>query len=208
MRAAWMREGADAYVATTEALEGQAWKTKFKLRFVRIPAEGRVDVQFPDVRDSSYREADGSGVIRLSAVVHAPAARIWTALTTSDGWKLWAVKQAWVDFRLGGLIETSYSETAIQGARANIKNRVEAYVPGRVLTIRNVQAPPDFAHPEEFAQTVTTLQLTPLGDGSTEVTLTAVGYRPGVAFDALYVMFRAGDAWTLQNLKRAMEGGA
>jgi uncharacterized protein YndB with AHSA1/START domain len=208
MRVSWVREGADAYLANTEAFEAGAWKTKFKLRFVRAAPAGRIDAQFPDVRDQSYREADGSGVISLSTVVQAPAARIWTALTTARGWEQWGVKRAWMDFRLGGVIETSYSEAATQGQRANIKNRDEDIVPGRMLTIRNVQAPPDFPHPEEFAQTVTTILLTPRDDGSTEVSLTAVGYRPGPAFDALYAMFKGGDAWTLQNLKQAMEGGS
>jgi uncharacterized protein YndB with AHSA1/START domain len=205
MRSAWMRDGADAYQATTDALEGGDWKTKFKLRFVRVPAPGRIDARFPDVSDRSFREADGSGVISLSTVVQAPASRIWTALTTARGWEQWAVKRAWVDFRLGGVIETSYSEAATKGGPGNIKNRVEAFAPGRMLTIRNVQAPPDFAHAEEFAQTVTTIMLTPRDDGATEVSLTAVGYRPGPAFDALYEMFRGGDAWTLQSLKRALE---
>lgn len=206
MRVTWTREGADGYVALAEAMVDGAWKTKWRVPFHRMPAEGAVDARFPDVRDSSYREADGSGVIRLSAIVRAPAAKIWTALSTSQGWESWGVKHAWVDFRLGGVIETSYAETAAQGSRANIRNRIEAFIPGRMLSIRNVQAPPDFAHPEEFAQTVTTLLLTPREDGSTEVSLTAVGYRPEPAFDALYAMFRGGDAWTLQNLKRVMEG--
>lgn len=205
MRATWTRDGADAYKVLTEAQEGGAWKPKFNLRFERVAAAGKVDPRFPDVRDTSYRDADGSGVIRLTTTVRAPAARIWTALSTAEGWKQWAVKRAWVDFRIGGMIETSYDEAAQQGSPANIKNRVEAYVPGRMLSIRAVQAPPDFQHREEFAQTVTTIELTPRGAGETEVTLTAVGYRPGPAFDALYAMFTMGDSWTLQNLKRALE---
>ncbi|MBX7249363.1 MAG: SRPBCC domain-containing protein [Caulobacteraceae bacterium] len=205
MRARWIREGGDAYVATTEALEGGTWKSKFKVRFTRVETPGTVDPAFPDVRDSSYREADGWGVIQLSTVVRAPAARIWAALSTAQGWERWSVKRAWVDFRLGGMIETSYSETATQGAPANIRNRIEAYAPGRMLTIRNVQAPPGFPNAEDFAQTVTTILLTPRPDGSTEVTVTGVGFRPGASFDDLYAKFRMGNAWTLQNLKRTME---
>ena len=144
-------------------------------------------------------------MIRVSTTVRASAATLWTALSTADGWKRWAVKQAWVDFRLGGMIETNYDAAAVQGARANIRNRIEAYSPGQLLSIRNVQAPPDFEHAEEFSQVVTTIVLTPRSPEETEVTLTAVGFGPGPAFDALYARFIMGDSWTLQNLKRVME---
>ena len=205
MRATWTRAGDDAYEALTEAQEGGVWKAKFKVRFQRVPAPGKVSAQFPDVRDTSWREADGSGVIRVSTTVRASAATLWTALSTAEGWKRWAVKQAWVDFRLGGMIETNYDAAAVQGARVNIKNRIEAFSPGQSLSIRNVQAAPDFQHAEEFSEVVTTILLVPRGDNETEVVLTAVGFRPGPAFDALYTRFIMGDSWTLQNLKRVME---
>jgi len=204
MRGAWLRDGADAYVVRTEGKDGDAWKTQWTLRMVRVGPAVRVDANFPDVRDTSYVEADGSRVIRLSTTVRRPAAEIWNALSTAEGWKRWAVKQAWVDFRVGGVIETSYDAAAQKGARANIRNEVVAYIPGRMLTVRNVQAPPDFQHPEEFSRTATTIELIPHG-GETEVVLTAVGYRPGPAYDALYAMFLQGDAWTLQNMKKALE---
>lgn len=205
MRATWTRSGADVYEAVTEAREGGVWKPKFKLRLERVAAAGRVDARFPDVRDTSWREADGSGVIRVSTTVRASSDELWTALSTAEGWKRWAVKQAWVDLRLGGMIETNYDAAATQGARANIRNRIEAYSPGQMLSIRNVQAPPDFEHAEEFSRVVTTLVLTPRSATETEVTLTAVGFRPGPAFDALYTRFIMGDSWTLQNLKRVLE---
>lgn len=205
LRASWQRDGADAYSARSEAQVGGEWKPKFNVRFERVAAAGRVNPQFPDVRDTSWREADGSGVIRVSTTVRASAATLWTALSTAEGWKRWAVKQAWVDFRLGGMIETNYDAAATQGARANIKNRIEAFSPGQLLSIRNVQAPPDFQHAEEFSQVVTTILLVPRGPNETEVVLTAVGFQPGAAYDALYDRFILGDSWTLQNLKRVME---
>lgn len=207
MRASWMRDGPDAYLATTEAQEGGAWKPKFTIRFQRVP-QVRAGDRFPDVMDGSFREADGSRVIRLSTRVSRPAAEIWTALSTTEGWRRWAVKAAWVDFRVGGIVETSYDPAATQGSPANIKNQIVAYVPGRMLAIRNVQAPPGFTHAEAFAQTATVIELHPLGAGETEVVLTHAGYRPEPAFDALYTMFLAGDAWTLQNLKTVLERGA
>lgn len=204
MRAAWIRDGDEAYVDHTEALENGAWKTMTRMRLVRIGPVARTDARFPDVRDSSYTDQDGSRVIRLSTTVRRPGADLWNALSTAEGWKLWAVKQAWVDFRVGGIIETSYSPEAVQGSGANIKNEIVAYAPGRMLAIRNVQAPPGFRHAEEFSRTATIIELTPHG-GETEVTLTGVGFLTGPAYDALYDQFLAGDAWTLQNLKTVLE---
>ena len=204
MRASWMRDGQDAYLATTEAEEDGVWRPKFKLRFDRVP-QTRAGAQFPDVVDSSFREADGSRVIRLSVRVNRPAGDIWTALSTAEGWKRWAVKAAWVDFRVGGIIETNYDPAATQGSPANIRNQIVAYVPGRLLAIRNIQAPPGFQHAEEFSRTSTVIELHPAGPEETDVVLTHVGYRPEPAFDALYAMFHAGDAWTLQNLKTVLE---
>ena len=56
-----------------------------------------------------------------------------------------------VDFRLGGTVETNYAATAHVGQADNIKNQVVAFIPGRMLALRNVQAPPSFPYPEEFA---------------------------------------------------------
>ena len=39
----------------------------------------------------------------MSIEVPAPAADVWTAMTTSEGWRAWAATMAHVDFRLGGV---------------------------------------------------------------------------------------------------------
>lgn len=209
MRASWMREGADAYVATTEAEEGGVWKPKFTVRFQRVAPdpEWRPMAGFPGVVDNSGKEPDGSRVIRLSTRVLAPSEAVWRAISTAEGWKKWAVKAAWVDFRIGGMIETSYDAAAVQGSPANIKNQIVAYIPGRMLAIRNVQAPPGFQHAEEFSQTATVIELLPNGPDETTVVLTGTGFRDGPAFETLYGQFLQGDAWTLQSLKKALEGG-
>jgi uncharacterized protein YndB with AHSA1/START domain len=164
--------------------------------------------EFPDVDETSYVEADGGRAIQVTVEVAAPPQTVWERLSTAEGWKRFAVKSAWVDFRTGGVIETSYKPDAVQGAPENIRNRIEAYVPGRLLVIRNVQAPPDFANAEAFAQTLTILEVRPVRAGASAVTLTAVGFRPGSkAFDDLYSMFRQGDAWTLNELRKSFSRG-
>jgi hypothetical protein len=168
---------------------------------------GALAADFPNVRDESYTERNGSRVIKLKIAVNAPSSKIWNLLSNAEGWKSWAVPVAWVEFGVGGTIETSYSPTAVRGNPSNIKNLIVAYVPEQLLVLRNVQAPPDFKNAEEFAQTVTVISLRPTSKNSAQVELDAVGYLPTPAFDALLKMFRYGDSWTLQQLKHAAEVG-
>jgi len=153
------------------------------------------------LEDTSSVEANGHRIIQLSVEIPAPPAEVWSALTTSEGWRRLGVSFAEVDFRTGGMIETGYAPGATAGAPGNIRNQIVAYVPGRMLAIRNVQAPPGFPHAAEFAQTATVMELDPVGDDRTRLTLTATGFAPGPAYDTLYGFFLRGNGQTLETLR-------
>ena len=87
------------------------------------------------ITDTSYVETNGDRVIRLSVDVSASADEIWSAFTTAEGWKSFAVAFAQVDMKVGGIIETSYNPKAQAGDSNNIKNEIVAYIPGRMLAI-------------------------------------------------------------------------
>lgn len=163
--------------------------------------------EFPNVRDDSYTEPNGSRVLKLSITIDAPVGKIWKLLISSEGWQSWAVPVAWVDFGIGGMIETSYTATAIRGQPGNIKNSIVAYVPEQLLVLRNVQAPPNFAHAEDFGKTVTAINLRPVSKDRAQVELDGVGFLATPAFDLLLKKFKFGDSWTLEHLKRAAERG-
>jgi uncharacterized protein YndB with AHSA1/START domain len=155
------------------------------------------------LQDTSSVEANGHRIIQLSLEIPAPPPEVWTALTTSEGWRRLGVGFASVDFRTGGIIETGYAADAVAGAPGNIRNQITAYVPGRMLAIRNVQAPPGFPHAAEFAETATVMELEPVGDGRTRLTLTATGFASGPAFDTLYGFFLQGNGMTLEALRNS-----
>jgi hypothetical protein len=134
---------------------------------------------YPNIDDTSFTEPNGDRVIRLSVEAAAPSEDVWRALTTADGWKSFSVAFAVVDMKVGGIIETSYNPKAQPGDPDNIKNEIVAYVPGRILV--------------------------PHGKDKTLVTLTAVGYRPGEAYDDLLKKFQWGDAYTLDKLRQRFE---
>jgi uncharacterized protein YndB with AHSA1/START domain len=161
---------------------------------------------YPRVDDTSYTEPNGNRVIRLAIDIAAPAEDVWRAFTTAEGWKSFAVAFASVDMQVGGLIETSYNPKAQVGDPDNIKNEIVAYAPGRILAIRCVQAPRNFAHKQEFFGTSTLIEVVPLKKRKTQVVITAAGYRVGQAYDDLFKMFRWGNAYTLEKLRQSFEG--
>lgn len=158
------------------------------------------------VLDQSFTEPDGDRVIQVSVEIPASPEAVWERWTTSEGWTAFATPHALVDFRVGGLVETSYGETFEPGSPDNIRNEILAYAPGRAFAMRAVQAPPGFPSPELFFATATLVEVAPSGDG-TRVTVTGTGFRPGAEFDQLYGMFRAGNALTLENLRRSFVEG-
>lgn len=162
---------------------------------------------FPNVRDDSYVEPNGSRVLKLSITIDAPVSTVWKLLSSSEGWQSWAVPVAWVEFAVGGMVETSYTATAVRGQPGNIKNSIVAYVPEQLLVLRNVQAPPNFENAEDFGRTVTAINLRSISKNRTQIELDGVGFLATPAFDTLLKKFKYGDSWTLEHLKRAAEHG-
>jgi uncharacterized protein YndB with AHSA1/START domain len=160
------------------------------------------------VVDASRAEPDGTRTMHLSIEVPAPAADVWAALTTSEGWRGWAAPMAQVEFRLGGIIETSYNLAAAPGAPGNIRNEIVAYLPQRMFAIRNVQAPPRTAFDVPTFQSLhTVVLLDPVDERRTRVAFVQPGYRSGEPWDTVYKHFSWGNAWTLEQLKARFEDG-
>lgn len=153
------------------------------------------------------READDSLTMVHSVEIGASPARAWAAISTADGWKQWAVPVAFADFRIGGDIETSYDPSAVRGSPANIRNRILAFVPGRMLAIQAVQAPPGFPHPEALARLWTVIEIEPLDGDRSRVILTSPGYDRSPAHTRLLGFFRYGNRESLKNLKESLEKG-
>lgn len=161
-----------------------------------------------DVVDSSRTEEDGTRTMHLSIDVPAAPAEAWKALTTSNGWREWAAPVATVDFRLGGIIETSYDLAATPGGPDNIRNEIVAFVPQRMMAIRNVQAPPKTAFDVATFQSLHTVVLVdPLANGHTRISFVQPGYRGGEPWDTVYRHFAWGNAYTLDQLKTRFAQG-
>ncbi len=161
------------------------------------------------VTDTSYVSAGGERVLEQSIVIDATIDKVWDAFTTTAGFRSWAAPVAKVDFRLGGIIEAAYDWNGRIGTPGNIKNQIVAYVPHRMLAIRNVQAPPNAPFDAATFQRVHTVNLfEPLTATRTRVTVTQPGFGSGAAYEGVYKFFAAGNRWSLEQLKKSLETAA
>lgn len=158
--------------------------------------------------DTSFRDAQGHRVQQLRLVVEAPVAKVWAAFTTDAGFTRWAAPVAHVTLANDGMIEASYLTTAEIGDPGNIRNRIVAYVPERLLVLQNAHAPAK----GPFKQTVidqirTIVEFEDLGDGRTRIVESGVGYGEGADFDSMYAHFRDGNAEEFEMLARSFVSG-
>lgn len=157
---------------------------------------------YPGVANTSFVEPSGDRAIQLSAIVDATPRQAFDAFATEAGFASWAVKLARIDLRVGGIIESSYNPQAKIGDPENIRNRIEAYLPGHLLVLRNVNAPKALPGREAFARTVTIVEFAGIAPGRTRVTVTNAGYGQSAEDAAAYAHFEWGDAYTLDALRR------
>lgn len=162
---------------------------------------------YPGVSNTSFVEPSGDRSLQLSIDLNAPPEAVFALFTTGEGFASWAAPVAKVDLRVGGAIEASYDAKARFGDPDNIINRIETYIPNRLLVIRNVQAPQSLPARELFGRTVTMLEFAPLAGNRTRLTLTNAGYGKSPGFDTLYAHFEWGNAYTLDRLKKRIDTG-
>jgi len=197
------------YLTTT--LRRQAIWTVISLLAATLAAPAEPSVHswrdFPGVSNTSFTEPSGDRAIQLSIDVPAAVHDVYAAYTTTKGFSSWAVPVTQVELRVGGIMESSYDANAKIGDHNNIRNEIIAYVPERLIVIRNVQAPSALQYAELFQRTVTVIEFAALDDRHTRVTVTNAGYGAGEGFSKLYRNFEWGDAYSLAQLRQRFERG-
>jgi uncharacterized protein YndB with AHSA1/START domain len=160
------------------------------------------------VKDTSFKDVAGHSVQQLETTIDAPVAKVWWALTTSEGFQSWAAPVAHVDLDNDGMIEASYLMTAKIGDPDNIRNRIVAYVPEHLLVLHNEHAPKNAPFSAEvFAKVRTVIELQDVGNGKTRVIETSVGYDDSPASQNVYSHFRSGNAEEFEMLDKSLTSG-
>jgi uncharacterized protein YndB with AHSA1/START domain len=160
------------------------------------------------IQDTSFRDADGHRVQQLTLIVDAPVKAVWGAFTTDAGFQRWAVPVAHITLGNDGMMESSYLLTSKIGDPDNIKNRIVAYLPEKLLVIHNEHVPKGAPFdPVLIATLRTVVQFEDLGDGRTRVTESGVGYGEGAGYDSMYAHFRDGNAEEFASLAQSFLTG-
>src|SRR5665213_3819537 len=113
----------------------------------------------PHVKDSSFTEPNGDRVLQESIVVDAPAAAVWKAFTDEATIKAWNAPLAHIDLRNGGTIEESDDPKAAPGGPQTVRHRIITYLPGRLLVLRNLSAPPGLPSAELYSTIIQIITL-------------------------------------------------
>jgi uncharacterized protein YndB with AHSA1/START domain len=130
--------------------------------------------------------------IRHRVGIHAPAERVYEALTTTEGIASWWWQDARGDAGTNGRFECYYDETPM------VVMEIAEQGANRRVCWRCVEGP------DEWLDTTVTYDID-TSDGETAVTLTHSGWRAPTAF-----MGQSSTKWAiyLVGLKRLLEGGA
>lgn len=157
------------------------------------------------VHDTSSVDFTGARLLQDVVRIHAPPSAVWKALTDQAAYRAWAAPVSFIDFRVGGLVEVSFDPKGRPGDPSNLKQKITAYVPERLITFQNQPSSGGPPGAKAYPQLAIVIELKPIGAGETEVVLSQAGYGRDSDFDALYGFFRTHNPEYLAELKAYCE---
>lgn len=157
------------------------------------------------VSDTSFKEPNGDRVLQQSIDIAASPACIWRSLADEEGIKAFGMKVAHVEMKNGGVIEEGFSPTARIGGTDTIRHRIIAYLPERLLVLRNEQTPPGPPHADLYRNVVQVVSIEPREKGMVRFTISHTGYGSGADYDQLYGFFQKGNPEYLTGVKKLCE---
>ena len=95
------------------------------------------------VKDTSFRDADGHRVQQLELTMNATPAKVWDAFTTDKGFSSWAVPVAHITLGNDGMMESSYKLDGKIGDPDNVRHRIDVWMPDELLIFHNEFVPPE-----------------------------------------------------------------
>lgn len=154
----------------------------------------------PQARGQARAETGES--IVTEGVVSAPVAAVWNAWATTAGLTSWLAPHADIDLRVDGLMRSNYDPKGSLGDAGTIENRVLAYEPERMLSIKVVTAPEKFPFRSRIGDMWTVLYFQPTPDGKTTLRIVGLGFGPDAESQKMKAYFKEGNAYTLAQLQK------
>jgi uncharacterized protein YndB with AHSA1/START domain len=146
----------------------------------------------------------GERVLQTTITIDAPAATLWKAFTEPAAYRRWAGGVAAIDLKVGGAFEASHAPDGHIGDPGNIRHRIVAFEPSRLIVFQNI-ASPGLPDDQLYNGTCIVLQYESVGPSRTRVTVSHTGFAQGAGYDRLYAFFQQGDAGMLEAMKAAYE---
>jgi len=143
--------------------------------------------------------------IIAEGVVEAPVASVWSAWATTAGLKAWLAPHADIDLRIDGLMRSNYDPKGSLGDPGTIENRVLAYEPERMLSIKVARAPEKFPFRSRVGDMWTVLYFNPTSDGKTTLRIVGMGFGSDEESLKMKEFFRQGNAFTLAQLQKRFQ---
>ncbi len=140
--------------------------------------------------------------IVAEGVVNAPVLAVWNAWATTDGLKSWLAPHVDIDLRVDGLMRANYDPKESLGDSGTIENRVLAYEPERMLSIKVSKAPDNFPFKAKIGDMWTVLYFQPTPDGKTMLRIVGLGFGTDEESQKMKEFFRQGNDFTLTQLQR------
>jgi len=135
-------------------------------------------------------------------VIAAPVDQVWAAWTTTEGLKAWVAPHADITLELDGRMRTNYSPEGRLGDAGTIENRILAFEPRRMLSIRVAKPPENFPFRERVGEMWTILYFEPTADGKTKLRIVGLGFGADETAQKMRAFFQAGNDYTLTMLQK------
>lgn len=143
--------------------------------------------------------------IVAEGIVNAPVEAVWNSWTTAAGLKSWLAPHADIDLRIEGLMRTNYDPNGSLGDPGTIENRVLAYDPERMLSIKVAKAPERFPFKSKVGDMWTVLYFQPTPDGKTSIRIVGMGFGTDEESQKMKEFFKQGNAFTLKQLQKRFQ---
>jgi uncharacterized protein YndB with AHSA1/START domain len=173
-------------------------------------ANGQNENQPADQRITSRVDSSNNEELVLiqEFIVNVSLDSVWNAYTTEKGWESWAVPLAEIDWKVGGIIRTTYNINGVIGDSTTIVNHIINYVPHKIITLQAEITDnfPDFMK-EEAEDFYNIIYFEKADEGKTTVTSYGIGYKNNEKYLSLMQFFISANKKTYKNLISYLETG-
>ena len=154
---------------------------------------------------ASAVHAQASESIVTEGVVGAPVTAVWNAWATTAGLKSWLAPHADIDLRIDGIMRANYDPKGTLGDAGTIENKVLAYEPERMFSIKVTKAPEKFPFRSRIGDMWTVLYFQPTLEGKTTLRIVGMGFGKDEESQKMKAFFEQGNAYTLTQLQKRFQ---